>query len=146
MSQELFRAIGRITPKGQLKVFNSEEVHDALRRIGGKDVEIIFLKREGTLSQQQRSYYFSVIVPQVQLAYERLGERYSREQIDHALRIHFLPSQTYNPVTDTWDKGYRRLNTVEGDVTTKEFSEFVENVIQWATETLEWPIPFPNEN
>jgi len=86
-----------------------------------------------------------VVVPEVQRAYERLGERYTKEQVDIALRKTFLPVQNYNPVSDTWENGYRRLNNLETDVSPREFAAFIDEVIMWCAQELEWQIPTPNE-
>jgi hypothetical protein len=97
------------------------------------------------MSHQQRKYYFSVIVPEVQRALYHAGIQKTREETDDMLRDLFLSHQEYDEDTDTWTKTRRRMSLAETDISAREFNQFVNFVVQWAIEILDWALPYPNE-
>jgi hypothetical protein len=143
---ELFREYGYIDKDGKLNVYNRDQFTDRIARFKNHSVEIIMVRRQETLSHQQRKYYFSVVVPEVQNAIkESNGENYTKDEVDTFLRETFLFTEVRDEDTDTFKRVKRRLSNQETDVTTKEFAEFINNVVQWVAENLDYQIPFPNE-
>lgn len=146
---ELFREFGHVDENGDLKIYNRDQFLERVKVFAGQNVELVLLKRTGTVSHQQIKYYFAVIVPEVQKCFHWLGDRLGigkdRSTVDHWLRVNFLYLEEYHPETDSWSSRYRRLNAVETDVSIREFAQFIDDVVIWFARELKWSLPYPNE-
>lgn len=145
MEKELFREFGVINKKGVLKIYNREQFVDRLKQLKATNVEIIVTERRGTFSEQQRRYYFSVIVKEIQNGLNYHGIEMTLEEVDKYLRDKFLCREEYNEETDSWERPERRFSKHITTVTKEEFNKFVDKVVRWAIIDLDWAVPYPNE-
>lgn len=142
---ELYREYGHIDQEGNLKLYNVDQLRARAKQLPGTSIEIVILKRTGDMSHQQRKYYFSVIVPEMVKAFKFHGSHMTNEDVDDFLRAKFLDHLHYDDDDDTWKKERRRMSLAETDITTREFNEFVQFVITWAVQNMDWALPYPNE-
>ena len=102
----------------------------AFAKLEGQEVEVIVRKPKKHGSNNQRRYYFGVIVAMIA---EEIGE--SRENTHDALKAKFL-----------WDmSGEIPKVRSTTDLTTIETEEYYSQIRQWASEFLNVYIPKPNE-
>lgn len=135
-------AIGHIH-NGELKIASSVRrrfLHD-FSLFPDCDVEIL-VKKRGKRSLPQNRYYFGVVVKEIQLEFERRGERFSCEEIHEGLKLKFNPTKKID--TDSGEV----LLEMPGTTTTmnkEEFSIYLDKVIEWANKSLEIIIPEAGE-
>ena len=142
---ELYREFGHIDSQGNLKLYNVDQFKARAKQLPGTSIEIVINKRTGHMSHQQRKYYFSVIVPEMVKAFKFYGQHMTNEQADDFLREQFLDHQEYNEEDDRWITHRRRMSLAETDISIREFNEFVQFVVTWAVQNMDWALPYPNE-
>lgn len=97
------------------------------------------------LTARRRAYYFKVLLPEVRAALKSVGYMASLRDVDFSLRSMYLYWESYDHSRDKWEKHIHTLKPDETDVTDEMFAEFIENVIRFAANDLDWVIAFPGE-
>lgn len=120
--------------QGRLILPDTVEFRRLLDSLEGKDVDLGIKKWEPFSTDNQFAYYYGIVLKVIA---EKTG--YSRDDLDLILKNKFL--YTYVPLGDSIE---RRLLSKQ-EITSQEFSEFIETVTRWAAEKLELVIPDPNE-
>lgn len=141
----IYSEMGFIDSEGKLHVYNRELMHQRVSQYAKTNVVVTIEKYEKSISHQQRKYYFSIVLRELQNAYWTFGIDKSKEELDHQMRMMFLYREEYNPESDTWTREPRRLSDNESTVSFAEFTVFLEKIIWYAAAHLEWSIPYPNE-
>ena len=117
---------------GTIEVRDKTEFMQYLRKLEGKEVEVVVRRKRGQRSLQANKYYFGVVV---KLLAEEFG--YDIQDMHRTLAMNFLRIEDC-PVTGA----PRRKPTPDCD--TKEFSEYVDACIRLASEHGVY-IPQPGE-
>ena len=94
-----------------------------------------------TRSLKQNDYYHGVVIPMVRSGLYDVGYELRPTGVHEFLKYLFLDDEIIDEITWTY-------TTKEGstkELTTKEFSEFISKIQQWAAEYLNIYIPDPNE-
>ena len=136
---------GTIDPQGKLNIYNRDHFLKRVARYPATNIEFMVIKREGGFTHPMRTYYFTVLVPEMQKAFEYTGVHMSRGEVDYWLREQFLYNEEYDPETDEWIKTPCRLNNEDSDVGFSRFKTYLETIIQFAATDMDWSIAYPNE-
>lgn len=116
-----------------LKFLNVAAWKTHLLRFKGKTVEVTAENRRKNRSGEQNAYYWAVVVKMIA---EHCGYRTPEEVqgVHEELRRKFLPGT-----------GPMQVRPSTAALSTEEFSDYIEQVRQWAAEELSIYIPDPNE-
>jgi hypothetical protein len=136
---------GKITDNGTMFIYNRPQFVKRISTFKNQNIEITITKRGGSFTHQQRKYYFSVIVPELQKAFYYHGNQLSKSEVDYLLRERMLFKETYDPELDEWKREGHRLNNQESEVTFDMFKKFMEDCVIFAAVELDWAVPYPNE-
>jgi len=110
---------------GKLRLDNKNLFTDFVMSQKDCAVEMVLRKPKKQRSIPQNSYYWGVIV---KLLSEHLG--YYPEEIHGIIKFKFV---------------YTKDEDSTRDLSTYEFSEFTEQIIEWAAQEFNLVIPYPNE-
>jgi hypothetical protein len=124
--------MGRCEPDGQLRLDSSKLFRSYVATLAGP-VEVIVRRRRTKRSARQNNYYWGVIIKTIS---GHTG--YDFDECHELLALRFLPREEC-PLTHM----PRRLRTPERS--TKEFSEYCENIRVFAASTLGLVIPDPHD-
>lgn len=116
-----------------LKFLNTAKIKTHLLQFRGQTVEVTVERRRKLRTQEQNAYYWGVVVKMIA---DECGYRTAEEQqgVHVALREKFLPR-----------KGKLQIASSTAALDTAQFTDYIEQVRQWAAEDLGIYIPDPNE-
>lgn len=94
-------------------------------------------------SNKQNKYYWKVIVPAVKNGLRHIGWDEIKTNDD---AHEFIKDQFFKRTLVNHETGERKdIPGSTGNLTPREFNEFIEAVVKWGAEFLGIQIPFPNE-
>lgn len=133
-----------ITPQGALRIYNrplfDEEVR-AMSRDKDLAVTIEVKLKKRFRSDVQNAYYWGVVVAMISERLKELGHEVDRDLTHEFLKGRFLYSELTDPTTGE----VMRIPRKTSELATEEFIAYLEQVKQFAAETLDIYIPDPNE-
>lgn len=133
---------GRVEDDGKFMIWRQGEMLEALRtHFKGKEVTINISEKKKQKSSPQNKYYWGVIIPIVQEGMREIGEPIDKSRVHDMLKGMFLYEEVVNKDSGEILKVPRDFK----DLSTIEFSEYKDNIQQWAAEWLHIVIPNPNE-
>ncbi len=108
-----------------------------LRRLAGKDVDVVIRPHRNRRSDQQNKWHWGVAVP---LIAQELGyDKHEHEHVHYALVAKCFGT-TFDP------KLQQEIpNKRSSELTTTEFSELMEWEVRWAAQEYGIEIPLPDE-
>jgi hypothetical protein len=133
-----------ITPQGALRIYNRplfEEEVRAMSRDKDLAVTIEVKLKKRFRSDVQNAYYWGVVVAMVSERLRELGHEVDRDLTHEFLKGRFLYSELTDPTTGE----VMRIPRKTSELATEEFIAYLEQVKQFAAETLDIYIPDPNE-
>jgi hypothetical protein len=135
---------GVITPQGALRIYDRPLFEEQVRAMSrDKDlavtVEVKVKKR--VRSDVQNAYYWGVVVAMIVERLRELGHDVDRDLTHEFLKGRFLYSELTDPTTGEVMKIPKKTS----ELATEEFIVYIEQVKQFAAETLDIYIPDPNE-
>jgi predicted nucleic-acid-binding protein len=123
---------------GELILRNKAHVLKEISIFQNAEIEITFQKKRSYRSSMQNRYYFGVVVTMIQERFKELGHEGITKELTHEyLKGRFLFKEVVNEVTGEVLK--LPLSTTE--LTKSDFSEYLEQVIKFAAESLDILIP-----
>lgn len=123
---------------------NRNLITDAIKTFEGKDVEITLQRKRKTRSNPQNSFYWGVVLPLVQMGLkDATGEVRDFNSIHYQILLPLLAPKRDIVNTDTGMVISEKMTSSE--LTTTEFSLYVDEIQKWAAEFLGINIPDPNE-
>lgn len=141
-----FTHFGHVNKEGKLSIYDQEGFSEKIQEFfKGKSIELIICDRHYEFTNPMRSYYFGVIVPELQKAFQRSGVLKSRSEIDDDMRSLFLFYEVLNQGTGKYEKRIHTLRKDDTKVSVKMMKDFCEMCIIWCATNLDWAIAFPNE-
>lgn len=144
--QKEAKTFGSVTPEGKLTIYNRDLFYQTIEgKFKSTSIELVIKERFYKFNDSQRSYYFGVIIPEMQMAFRSLGVIKSRDEIDKEMRDKFLYYEEVNPDTGQYEKFLHTLKNGDTSVSKKMMREYCELCIIWSVQNLEWAIPYPNE-
>ena len=109
-----------------------------LRRLNGRDVEVIVRPPSRKRSVDQNAWLWGV-------AYPLLAETFGYERHEHGLLHYGLLGECFGTVYDQrWGRALVRVGSSR--MTTTEFSAYMEWLVRWAAVEHGCVIPLPNES
>jgi len=146
-TKKTYTAYGHIDEKGVLSIYNRLLLDSTLKTYFKKtSIEIVFSEKTSAFSDNMRSYYFGVVVKEVQKAYLSTGVVKSLKDIDYELRGLFLYKEFYNENKGVWETEPHTLKKGDTEVTRQMMRGFIDMVIAWSIQNLDWAIPYPSED
>lgn len=113
----------------------------------GKAIEVMVKRKRKTRSTEQNAYYWACVIPALIHAFNDLGTPMQPDSADDKEAMHAF-------FRDKFLKG-REVVTAQGEVfnlpptttelSTDEFGQYLDHVIQWAAEHLNIAVPAPGE-
>jgi hypothetical protein len=135
---------GVITPQGALRIYDRplfEEQVRAMSREKDLAVTIEVKLKKRVRSDVQNAYYWGVVVAMIVERLRELGHDVDRDLTHEFLKGRFLYSELTDPTTGEVMKIPKKTS----ELATEEFIVYIEQVKQFAAETLDIYIPDPNE-
>jgi len=135
---------GVITPQGALRIYNRplfEEEVRAMSRDKDLAVTIEVKMKKRVRSDVQNAYYWGVVVAMIVERLRELGHDVDRDLTHEFLKGRFL----YTELTDPTSGEVMKIPRKTSELATDEFIVYIEQVKQFAAETLDIYIPDPNE-
>lgn len=146
MSKELIK-YGHVDDNGKLFIYQKDDFHSKIKSNFKKtSIEIILREKLYKFSDNRRSYYFGVIVKEIQKAWLSTGIIKSLKDVDIELRNKFLYHETLNEDTGLFEKTIHTLRKYDTSVSVKMMKDYCEHCIIWSIQNLDWAIPYPNED
>ena len=136
--------LGKVTEDGKLKIWHKSRFYEDLKLLAGKQIEITIHKKRKKRSTSQLGYWHAVVVAMVHERFKELGNHYSKQQIHEYLKSNFLFEEIVNKKTGDITKMPLSLGE-DGNVSTTQMMEAIEEIQQWAVEDLEIIIPNPGQ-
>lgn len=116
---------------GKFRLDNKARFAKLVKSLEGKQIALSLGEHQNLRSLKQNGWYWSVAIPLIAAT-----QGYTNLQAHEGLKDMFLKINTDSPLPTV--RSTAELNT-------KEFSEFMEHVIQFGAEELGVLIPYPNE-
>lgn len=125
--------------KGCLFLSSKGRFKGELQAFPDCDVTVI-VKKKGKRSSPQNRYYWGIVVEEIRLELLRRGNRFSAEDVHEWLKLKFNPAKIEIEATGELVEIGQSTTEMNKD----EFSEYVEQIIEWCAVSLELAIPPPN--
>ncbi len=137
---------GKVKEDGQLHIYNRSQFVEAVKRLTGKQVDIIVRKKVKRRSNQQLRYYKGPVLEMITNRLNELGHRVSKEETNVFLKGMFLYKEIPDPRSGEMIKVPRDLKEDSEDpVTTTDLMGFIADLQQWSSEYLDLYVPDPGE-
>lgn len=141
-----FQVNGHVNSEGKLSIYDTDAFKERIQKqFISMNVEIIVREGHNQFTDGMRGYYYKIIVPEIQKAFEASGVIKSRKVIDYDMRELFLYTEFWNQDKGEYEKEYHTLRKDETQVTGRMMKEYCEKCIIWCINKLDWAIPYPNE-
>jgi hypothetical protein len=137
----MIKAYGHITDDGALKINERSTFLKLLQPLKGREIELTIKKRSKKRSGDQNAYYWGVVVHLVSEALIDLGNEITPDEAHEFLKANF----NYTEITNEQTGEVMKIPRSTSDLTTEEFTDYIEKVAKWAAEWLNITIPEPNE-
>lgn len=122
---------------------NKNLILKALEALSGGKIMLTIQKAKKHRTSQQNRFYHGVVVVIVANCMHEAGYVMTNEDVHDMLRVRFL-KETICVNEETGDYIERIKSTTE--LSTVEFMEYVQSIVQWVAEFFGTVIPDPEEN
>ena len=126
---------GKVDDDGVLTLRNRKQLKEDLKELKGKNVTVTIEKTKKNRSAEQNRWYWACIA----LLSDHTG--YDKNKMHEIVKYKFLKGELVDIKTG---EVYEYLKS-SADLTTTEFSVFMEQLIQWSAESLQVVLPLPGE-
>lgn len=146
MALKEFIQYGHVNQEGKLVIYSQDVFIDKIRKhFIGSSIELVLRERSYHFSNKLRSYYFAVVIREIQKAYLATGVNKSCHDIDYEMRDKFLYYEEVDTDTGEYEKIIHTLRDADTTVTQSMMKQYIEMCIMWTAQALEWVIAYPNE-
>lgn len=125
------------TKRGTLE--HSEDLRAVLQRFDGQEILVEISKLPMKRSERQNKYYFGLVVPYFQAIWKEAIGGLTKDMTHEMLKHNFLPMDIISPSTG---KTVRICRSTR-DLSTKEFSEYLDACRAYYLHETGEPIPLP---
>jgi hypothetical protein len=130
-----------IIKDGTLTIANQRRFKAELAHFKNCAVEIT-IKKRNTRSSPQNRYYWGVVVKEIQVRLNDLGNDFEPETVHEYLKDKFNKVEVIGPGGEVLDY----LGGSTTDMNKEEFGHYVDRIIEWAASFLSIAIPLPNSD
>lgn len=120
---------------GQIMVRNRQQLQAEALASGLNEFEVVVRKKVKSRSSEQNKWYWACVT----IIGNELG--YERNQMHEIIKYRFLKSEAVDKKTG---EVFEYLKS-SAELTTTEFTEFMDGLIRWSAETFNIVLPMPNE-
>lgn len=139
-------ASGYITEKGEFIIRNKKIfLREAQDRFSGKEVTLILRDSFKSVSDKLRKYYFGIVLGHLKQAFKDLGEHKTKKELDEKMRRLFLTKDEIDPETGEIITLPKSLSKEAEEVSNENMRSYIDSIIRFAAEHLEYGIPYPSE-
>lgn len=131
-----------INDKGEITNFNRQQFIQQLQLLSGSDAMLIVKPIKTIRGLSLNNYYFGVVVKMVMNRVRDLGNDWNAKRTHDYLKDRFVPDDID---FDLENGSVIITNGSTSSLTNKQFTDYIERIIQWAAEVLDIQIPFPGE-
>lgn len=145
--QKDFTTYGHVDRDGKLSIYNKSVFTNTIKKyFKNTSIQIIFSNRFYSFTDSMRSYYFGILVPEIQKAFLSHGIVKSKNDVDYEMRDKFLYYEVLNEEKGVYEKYNHTLKKGDTNVSRQMMRDYVEKCIIWTIQCLDWAIPYPSEN
>ena len=138
---------GQVDADGKFIPDSTSEFKSAFAEYSIKSVKLLITDIDNNITNNQRRYFFGVVVSLIQKKFIELGTQCTKEQVVDFLKDKFLFTEEYSPLTNSIVKTQISLSNTSEGLSKEVFSEKKEEIQQWCAEKLDGLIiPDPNPN
>jgi len=142
-----FVTYGHVDDDGIMSIYNKSVFKERLQKFFRKtSIELLIRERVYSFSDSRRSYYFAVIVREIQKAWMVSGIVKSLHDVDYEMRDKFLYYEELNHETGLFEKYLHTLKKGDTHVSKQMMKHYCELCIVWCITNLDWAIPYPSED
>lgn len=125
------------------QITNRQIVGLAFRSLPDGAYSVKIKQKQKDRSLKQNAYYFSICVPMVREGLYELGYR----NIKTNDQAHSIVKNLFLKRSHVIEETGLTIEEIPStaDLSTMQFNEYIENIIQWGAEYLGIQIPYPNE-
>jgi uncharacterized protein YdaT len=134
------RFVGKVDKDGVLRIVNRAYFDKFLKdELSEKEVTIEIKKKTRQRSNVQNGYYHSCVIPILRNAFKDIGHNLSNEEVHLFLKNKFLKISMAN---ENGEFIGEKIGST-ADLTTTQFMEYIQQIQQFAAESLDVVIPDP---
>jgi len=138
---------GYVDENGRFVPDSPSEFKGAFELYSTKSVKLLLTDIDNNISNNQRRYFFGVVVSLIQKKFIELGTQCTKEQVVDFIKDKFLFTEEYSPLTNSIVKSYISLSNSSDGLSKEVFTQKKSEIQQWCAEKLDGlQIPEPNEN
>lgn len=132
---------GNVKDDGQFVLHNKRLFAEWCNLNKGKQVSVKFIRKGSKRTSPQNRYLFGVVYKTIQIRLHELGH-IGLDVED----VHTIMKLKFNHETILAESGeYLEVPKTTSDLTKTEFSEYIDQIREWALDFLDIYIPGPNE-
>lgn len=135
---------GSVDESGKFVPDSPSEFKGAFLEYAGKSVKLVISDVGNNISNNQRRYFFGVVVNEIRKRFIELGTQCTKEQVVDFVKDKFLFTEEYSPITNSIVKSYISLSNSEGAMSKEVFTEKKEEIQRFASEILGIAIADPD--
>lgn len=137
---------GSVDEIGKFVPDSPSEFKGAFLEYASKSVKLVISDVGNNISNNQRRYFFGVVVNEIRKRFIELGTQCTKEQVVDFVKDKFLFIEEYSPITNSIVKSYISLSNSEGAMSKEVFTAKKEEIQQWCKEKMDLDIKDPDEN
>lgn len=131
---------------GQFIIQNKKQFADQVQEYFPDQKVIIIVKHDFTIvSDKLRKYYFGPLLGHLQEAFKDIGDHRSKKDLDDKMRRMFLIKEEVNPESGEIQVVPKSLSKDSAEVSNQDMKEFIDQIIRFTVEHLDYGIAYPNE-
>lgn len=139
-------ASGFITEKGEFIIRNKKIfLNQAVEVFAGKEVTLILRDSFKSVSGNLRRYYFGIVLGHLKQAFKDMGDHKTKKELDDKMRRLFLTKDEINEDTGKIQTLPKSLSKEAEEVSNEDMKVYIDSIIKFTAEHLDYGIPYPME-
>lgn len=139
-------ASGYVTEGGKFIIENKKPFTENVGQLfKGQRVRIIVREDFKTVTDKIRRYYFGPLLGHLQDAFKDAGSHYTKKELDDKMRRLFLVKEKAHTETGEILVEPKSLSKEKREVSNYDMRQYIEQIIRFAVEHLDYGIAYPNE-
>lgn len=132
--------------KGKFMIQDKKRFTEQVQEMFPDQKVILIVKRDfENVSDKLRKYYFGPLLNHLQEAFRDMGDHRTKKELDDKMRRLFLVKDEVNHETGKITTIPRSLSKEKAEVSNDQMKSFIDQIIRFAVEHLDYGIAYPNE-